>query len=163
MTPQQLREKNQKTVTGPTTETEFQIRRLTFLELNEARFSGILGESSNAAAAKVPEAGPDAFMTAARAAAMGERMEAESVRYILLNGVVSPPIIFAEAAGLPVPDGSVDARWISEDLKWLINEVLDFSGFNEKASKKVEDLTKNDRSSESQTVLPAGTEDSLTK
>jgi hypothetical protein len=162
MTPQELKDRSHKSITAPVTGADFQIRRLTFLEITEARFNGILGDTKSEEPQKA-EPNFDSFLTAARAAAMGERMESESVRHILKHGVVSPKVVFAEQAGEPVPDDAVDVRWIAEDLKWLVNQILAFSGLTEKESAKVKEFTKNDQASTSSIVSQKDMDASLTK
>jgi len=150
-----IKAKSRKTVVSPISERDYEIRKLTSSEVMQANLSPVIGTL------------PDKDITETQAlawlAGQKDNIAASSTRYVLQKGVTSCQIVYEDDDD-KVPEGAVNARWISDDERWLYLEVLAFSGIIEDAARaELDSYRKNAIGSEPSTKSPEPSEDSLTK
>lgn len=141
MTPRELREKNKrKTITTPVNKVELRIRRLGIYELETANLNYILSIESLRTAPGKPTENEKTLGEIAN----DKLIQQSSLRYIL--STTEPKIGFWEEQREEVPDGAIDASWIADDLGYIADQIIEFTGFTPENTAKVEGISKNENS-----------------
>ncbi len=131
-------------IVSPRSQRDFTIRKLSSSELLEAGITPLINADNKPNKIEDPAAANAAAL--AWLAMNSDRVTLAQTRHVLLNGVVTPKLVYEEAA--VNDEETVCVRWISEDEEWLYLSVLEFSGHSSEAHKqRMAELLKNENGS----------------